>query len=173
MPVAIAAELADGMMNSLRQLEHVFVYGTLKRGQCRQACWPVAPACISQGWIKGMMLDLGPYPALLEGNDRVWGELWSFEAHLIEAVHCTLDQIEVYNQPGLTDEYQRVRVAVQLHLEGDHLEKIPPEKTNPAEEPVWASTYRFVGLQSAQQARSMPPSLTIDGASYVVWPACT
>lgn len=153
------------MDNSRSQLQHVFVYGTLKRGQCRQACWPVAPALISQGWVLGQLVDLGPYPALLEGTDRVLGELWSFEAHLIEAVHRILDEIEVYNQPGLPDEYQRVRVAVQLHTAGEQPEMMPH-----AEEPVWADTYRFVGLQSADQARCMPPSLTINGASYVVWP---
>ena len=85
----------------------VFVYGTLKRRQVRERAWPRIPRRIEPAWTLGRLFDLGPYPALIAGGDRVLGELWHFTLEdLPETLHI-LDAIEGFrNEPG--DLYRRV-----------------------------------------------------------------
>lgn len=145
---------------SLSEFEHVFVYGTLKRGQSRETCWPKPPQLIQDAWTLGKLIDLGPYPALLAGGDRVLGELWSFTREDIAQVFTVLDQVEVTNQPGIPNEYDRVQVRVTL---GDG-------------NSVMASTYRYSSSEDAARARllqlsEIQPTEIVDGHSYVVWPS--
>lgn len=104
---------------------HFFVYGTLKRGQCREQCWPVAPRRVQFGWTSGWLYDLGPYPAMVAVDawapsgrgdlslaPRVAGELWSFDASHLALVTQVLDEIEVTNQPGQPNLYDRRLVDV-------------------------------------------------------------
>ena len=93
---------------------NVFVYGTLKRGQCREKCWPVEPVEIVPGWTLGELYDTGPFPAMVHGEDRVLGEVWMYEADQIARVLQVLDEIEVTNQPGCENEYDREVVNVNL-----------------------------------------------------------
>ena len=58
---------------------YIFVYGTLKRGEVRETSWPRQPVSIEWGTLAGRLHDLGPYPALVEGEDKVLGELWQVE----------------------------------------------------------------------------------------------
>ncbi|GAB5405475.1 MAG: hypothetical protein Aurels2KO_37060 [Aureliella sp.] len=87
---------------------YFFVYGTLKRGQCREKCWPYKPQQVMRAWTLGRLFDLGDYPALLDGSDQVWGEVWEYRADEAEAVLAVLDEIEVTNQPGTTNLYDRI-----------------------------------------------------------------
>ena len=90
-------------------IECVFVYGTLKRGQCRERAWPRQPLSIEPAWTPGRLYDLGPYPALLEGSDGVLGELWHFAPGDMDETLRVLDGIEGFrNQPD--DLYRRVVV---------------------------------------------------------------
>jgi len=134
---------------------HIFVYGTLKRGQCREKCWPAPPLQICSAWTMGKLIDLGPYPALLDGADRVFGEVWSFDSLDIARVREELDEVEVTNQPGIPNEYDRVPVLVQL-FDGTE---------------VTAECYRYVSRSSAVRRTPMAPSLWIQNHRYVVWPA--
>lgn len=135
--------------------EHVFVYGTLKRGQCREDCWPVAPLSVEVAWTLGSLWDLGPYPALLVGSDRVLGELWSFAPSDLAAVFEVLDRIEGTNQPGLPNEYDRVQVSVTSWGRGE----------------LVASTYRYADYDVTRQSQPMVASSLIDGQFYVQWPS--
>lgn len=91
----------------------VFVYGTLKRGQCREGCWPAKPLSIAEGQLSGVLFDLGPFPGLQEGSGRVSGEVWEFAADDMPAVLAALDAIEGYsNSPA--DLYRRVTKSVDL-----------------------------------------------------------
>jgi gamma-glutamylcyclotransferase (GGCT)/AIG2-like uncharacterized protein YtfP len=110
---------------------------------------------IRQAWILGKLIDLGPYPALLEGDDRVCGELWSFKACDIAWVRQVLDKVEVTNQPGIPNEYDRVPVLVQL-FDGTNLT---------------AETYRYALQASAMRLAPVVPSLWVQDQRYVVWPA--
>jgi gamma-glutamylcyclotransferase (GGCT)/AIG2-like uncharacterized protein YtfP len=84
----------------MEPLVHVFVYGTLKRGQCREHCWPIAPAVTRAAWTFGRLFDLGAYPAMLPGKERIAGECWSFLEGQLPSVLLVLDRIEGTNQPG-------------------------------------------------------------------------
>ncbi len=93
-------------------LTSVFVYGTLKRGECRESLWPCIPVSIQVGWTRGMLFHRHDYPAMQAGEDRVRGEFWSFTDEQMPQVMRVLDQIEGTNQPGFDDLYRRVRVEV-------------------------------------------------------------
>lgn len=92
-------------------IQHVFVYGTLKRGQCRSGLWPAKPIEVMAGWTLGVLMGRADYPAMIAGGDRVFGEIWHFQAEAMPAVFRVLDQIEGFNQPGQPDLYVRVEVA--------------------------------------------------------------
>ncbi len=86
----------------------VFVYGTLKRGQCRSNRWPATPLQVAAAWCLGTLYGRDDYPAMTFGTDRVLGEAWTFAAHEMQMVLKTLDQIEGTNHPHALDLYQRV-----------------------------------------------------------------
>lgn len=140
--------------NAPARLEHVFVYGTLKRGQCRERCWPRTPVRIEPAWTLGSLRDLGPYPALLVGSDRVLGELWSFEPRDILDVLTVLDQIEGTDQPGLPNEYDRVQVHV----------------TSLAKWEAVASTYCYADQSIVARLQPLPANYLMEGQPYVQWP---
>ncbi len=104
----------------MNDLHHVFVYGTLKQGQCREKCWPLEPLSVVAAWTLGRLYDLGPYPAMVRGDTPVAGQLWSYNGQAIEKVRLELDCIEVTNQPGIPNEYDRVEVQVHT-LDGTTL----------------------------------------------------
>jgi gamma-glutamylcyclotransferase (GGCT)/AIG2-like uncharacterized protein YtfP len=88
----------------------VFVYGTLKRGQVREKFWPRRPLRIEPATVRGLLSDLGPYPALVEGDNLVAGELWQFAAQDMPATLAALDEVE--GCQGNSDDLYR-RVVVQ------------------------------------------------------------
>lgn len=101
-----------------RPLENlpIFVYGTLKRGEIRERCWPRRPRRVEPASTRGFLYDMGPYPAMVEGTDRVLGELWSVaEEDLIETLRV-LDEIEGYGTDNV-NLYVRVIVDCET-LEG-------------------------------------------------------
>ncbi len=91
-------------------IDAVFVYGTLKRGQCRARFWPSRPLSIQEAWVRGRLHGRSDYPAMTPGDDRVRGELWRFPAEAMRQVLEILDQVEGTNQPGEPDLYLRVAV---------------------------------------------------------------
>ena len=90
----------------------VFAYGTLKRGQCRDKCWPAKPIRVSTVWTFGSLFARDDYPAMLAGDDHVLGECWEFEPAVMERVLRRLDEVEWTNQPGQPDLYHRVTIEV-------------------------------------------------------------
>ncbi|QEF99348.1 AIG2-like family protein [Stieleria maiorica] len=94
-------------------IDSVFVYGTLKRGQCRESCWPVRPLRVMPGWIRGTLYGREDYPALLPGEHRVVGELWVFDPGAIPRVLSVLDDIEGTDGNSADDLYHRHLVEVR------------------------------------------------------------
>ncbi len=90
----------------------VFVYGTLKRGQCRASMWPARPIEIRAAWVAGSLFGRNDYPAMTLGEDRVLGEWWSFQTSDMPSVLTALDQIEGTNQADEADLYHRVIIDV-------------------------------------------------------------
>jgi len=127
----------------------VFVYGTLKRGQSRENCWPHQPLSIDAATVRGTLFDLGPYPGLVAGNDLIAGELWLFAAEDMPPTLAVLDEVEgFYNQPD--DEYSRVIVECLIN-----------DKTAAA----WAYYYaRSAALTSSRRIRP-------DDRGICHWPA--
>jgi gamma-glutamylcyclotransferase (GGCT)/AIG2-like uncharacterized protein YtfP len=100
---------ADG---AAQDIAHVFLYGTLMRGE---PAWhrlglATALAFVCEAGIEGVLYDLGGYPALVPGEGRVPGELFRI---VDPAVLAAMDAYEVYlpERPGDSD-YLRRRVRV-------------------------------------------------------------
>ena len=92
-------------------ISSVFVYGTLKRGQCRGVMWPFEPLRVSLVFTLGALYDRHDYPAMTSGTDCVVGEKWDFHSEQMQRVLEVLDAIEGANQVGAPDLYRRVVVA--------------------------------------------------------------
>ena len=74
-----------------------FAYGTLKRGECREKCWPCRPVAVLRGSTPGSLWEVADYPGLkLEGETRVLGELWLFDAKHEAKLLEVLDEVEGY-----------------------------------------------------------------------------
>ena len=84
----------------------IFVYGTLKGGECRETGWPCRPLRVEAATGMGQLHDLGEFPALVDGAYPVAGELWHFAEENLPATLATLDQIEGYTG-GSLDLYSR------------------------------------------------------------------
>jgi gamma-glutamylcyclotransferase (GGCT)/AIG2-like uncharacterized protein YtfP len=97
-----------------------FVYGTLQRGEARAKFWPCRPLRIEGAYAFGRLHDLGPYPAMIEGQDRVLGELWTLAAADMPATIQALDAVEGYQQGG-QDWYVR-RLIVCYTFDGERHE---------------------------------------------------
>jgi gamma-glutamylcyclotransferase (GGCT)/AIG2-like uncharacterized protein YtfP len=91
----------------MMELLPIFVYGTLKRGQCREKYWPRAPLSVETAFTRGRLYDLGPYPAMTAGHDLIRGELWHLRPEDLGATLETLDSIEGCVD-GTGDQYIRV-----------------------------------------------------------------
>lgn len=101
-----------------------FVYGTLKRGECREGCWPIAPRVVLPAYVRGQLYDLGPYPGLLgesanDDGDWVRGELWQVEgeAAVVRTLEV-LDAIEGYRAKEDAGEYLRKQVFAYVRPQG-------------------------------------------------------
>lgn len=136
-------------------LSHFFVYGTLKSKQCRESCWGESPLQIQPAWTVGELYDLGPYPGMLHGQDRVLGEVWTFPRSLATQVRQTLDAIEITDQPGVPNLYNREVIPVEA-LDGKSFR---------------AQAYFYAqSSQIRDHASRLYPDQTIQGNSYAVWP---
>ena len=99
--------MADTLTDFTR---HVFVYGTLRKGQERDINrLQPAPVFICDAQIKGTLYNLGSYPgARLGGENWVQGEVYQITPEL----ERQLDAIEEV-WPQQTGEYARREVLVQ------------------------------------------------------------
>lgn len=90
---------------------HVFVYGTLRRGDVRDITrLQPAPRFVGMASVAGVLYDLGPYPGVvLGGQGRVRGEVYVISAEL----ERQLDVIEEV-WPQRTGEYSKREVSVLM-----------------------------------------------------------
>jgi gamma-glutamylcyclotransferase (GGCT)/AIG2-like uncharacterized protein YtfP len=90
---------------------HVFVYGTLRRGEARDINrLSPAPRFVGLAAITGVMYQLGTYPGVVLGfGGTVLGEVYAIEP----ALERVLDEIEeVFPQPSGEYLKREVRVTV-------------------------------------------------------------
>jgi gamma-glutamylcyclotransferase (GGCT)/AIG2-like uncharacterized protein YtfP len=142
------------------QTVYFFVYGTLKRGQCREKCWPISPVNVQPAWTFGRLFDLGPYPALVvkpvPEAHRVAGEVWGFHAQDFGAIATALDRIEGTDQPNQPNEYDRVVLPVTIL---------------PSNHQVLAQAYVYSRADLLDAiARPVPAELKLEEWAYSLWP---
>ena len=136
-------------------LHYMFVYGTLKSGQWRGKCWTIAPLDIRPAWTLGELYDTGPYPALIEGQDCIRGELWSYNHEAMERIRSVLDEIEGTNQVASVNEYDRVPITTYL-VNGESL---------------MAEAYFYAMRQNLPNFLRIKPQVHWQDKRLAVWPA--
>ena len=154
-------------------ITELFVYGTLKRGECRESMWPRKPTRIREAFVRARLYDLGAYPAirvdaLSEDDDAnvdddldwVAGEVWSFEPDAIDETIAALDEIEETNQPRTINLYDHVLVRVY-----DHPGSSSHDGGNGS---TLALAYQYSDDRRLSHLRRVRPA---SGASFVGWSA--
>lgn len=87
-------------MTNEPNLCRLFVYGTLKRGQCRERCWPHPPLRVDPAVIGATLIELGDYPGVIAGDGLVRGELWELRPEDMQQTLRVLDEVEGYAGHG-------------------------------------------------------------------------
>ena len=93
---------------------HVFVYGTLRRGDDNDITQLLpAPRFVGEGLITGVMYHLGAYPGVILGSGNgpgaIVGEVYAIEPEL----ERVLDEIEEL-YPQQRDEYRKRQLLVNV-----------------------------------------------------------
>ena len=97
-------------------LNTLFVYGTLKQGYLNA---PLLEGCIetiSPGTVRGLLYDVGLFPALVAGDGMVRGELVRVKPELWRSVVAVLDDLEEYRADD-EDGSMYLRRVVTAHTE--------------------------------------------------------
>jgi gamma-glutamylcyclotransferase (GGCT)/AIG2-like uncharacterized protein YtfP len=100
----------------------LFVYGTLKRGELNEGLLRPHAESVEPATARGLLYDLGLYPALGRGEGRVRGELVRLRAADLPAVLRLLDRLEGYtpeNEAGS----MYVRRVVEVETEAGSPER--------------------------------------------------
>ena len=92
---------------NVTSVHSIFVYGTLRRGQCRENQWPCRARSIVRAFVSAKLYDLGPYPAIVEGQDAVAGERWDLAPEDLAKTFFVLDQIEGFVEGRTCNLYER------------------------------------------------------------------
>lgn len=87
------------------EIAAMFAYGTLKRGEEREKFWPARPLTVVTAFTTGRLYELGEFPGLIRGEDRIQGELWIFKHRDIARVIEALDVVEDYPRLYLREEF--------------------------------------------------------------------
>jgi gamma-glutamylcyclotransferase (GGCT)/AIG2-like uncharacterized protein YtfP len=158
-------------------IANFFVYGTLKRGECRESMWPRRPLEIRPAYVRAHLFDLGDYPAIRvdsilnadcvehasqtldDGLDWVRGEVWTFDRNDVLATLLTLDEIEVTNQVGHANLYDQILVRAYSEVLSE---------PQPVDTSVLALAYQYSRPLSTYHSRRLRPAL---GSSFVLWTA--
>ena len=91
----------------------LFTYGTLKRGfQNHHRIFGGYDIKITPAWTYGKLYDLGYFPALTEGNNKVYGELIEFDNLEILRRVDYLEGFRCVNHPHNYYERRMVEVFV-------------------------------------------------------------
>lgn len=135
-------------------IDSIFVYGTLKLNHLRSNVWPCAPRQIRQATIRAALYDTGPFPAILQGNDFVLGEVWTLKLEDMPRTLAALDEVEGYAPTRDANLYVRIEVDATLN-DGS----IVP-----------SFTYQFATSKNQFSMRRIEPFLNFADHSCAAWP---
>lgn len=133
----------------------VFVYGTLKTGQCREKYWPIRPQRIVKAWIEAALYDIGPYPAIAAGHDWVAGELWKFLPSDMPCVLSALDEVEEFFESTPEKSLYRREAIESETADGER---------------CIAYCYVYARLHELSGFRRLPPVHVFADRRLAVWP---
>ena len=138
-----------------KEIQAVFAYGTLKTGHCRHCHWPFDPIAIEKAWTMAELYDLGPYPAIIAGEDCVAGELRWFLPEQIGHVLEVLDEVEDYH-PGRSDNNLYIRQVIQCQ----------------DQQGLWhaAQAYFYADAEAARASRRIEAAYVWGDRRLAVWP---
>lgn len=111
-PSQRAVTLCSIMPELLTPARHVFVYGTLRKGDANDITQlQPTPRFVGHARIQGVMFHLGGYPGvMLLGSADIVGEVYEISA----ALETKLDAIES-EYPAQADEYFKRDITVQVN----------------------------------------------------------
>lgn len=130
-------------------LRTLFVYGTLKRGESHHSLVERCVRSIRRASVPGRLLDVGDFPALIDGEGRAYGELFEFDALDVPRILELVDRLEGF-LPGdeVTSLFERrvVQVttedgsvhAAYAYLYNLHLPLIPLESLRQVHGGEWS-----------------------------------
>ncbi|WP_052302336.1 gamma-glutamylcyclotransferase [Bacillus sp. SG-1] len=82
----------------------IFVYGSLRKNQRYHYYLEDSKLISEQAWIQGKLYDTGEgYPAVKEGKDRVFGEIYEINQTVLESI----DDLEDYKENSDNNLYMR------------------------------------------------------------------
>lgn len=139
----------------MRGSRFIFVYGTLKRGQCREHCWPRVPLSVKPAFVRGRLLCLGPFPGLVQGEQWVRGEAWEIAENELAETLRVLDEIEGFQQPREANQYERIETDRFARIGGSAIGH--------------AITYVLADAKLRKRGRAVEPSFTASGEAYAEW----
>ena len=97
---------------------NIFVYGTLLKGMIRYPVLSGSPFS-GMGFTLGRLYDLGDYPAIGNGNDLVYGELYEIDIYKFGV----LDRIEGYNPQKIRQSlYVRKEITCTMLADGSKID---------------------------------------------------
>ena len=94
-------------------MERIFVYGRLREGMYNYKRFLEGNSTfLGYGYVKGALYALMdvPYPALLEGNDTIIGEIYEVD----EDVAAAIDELEGYIPDDQMNHYHKVTLNITL-----------------------------------------------------------
>lgn len=142
-------------------LQHLFVYGTLKRGHLRSGLWPHPPDSIRPGLVRGALFDLGSYPGLVPGEDWILGELWTLQSDHVPKTLAVLDEVEGYDPAEDRGLYVRREIPAWSL---DRSRKVPGDSI------VRAFSYLIADPDRLAKARRISPSVAMGHILAAQWP---
>jgi gamma-glutamylcyclotransferase (GGCT)/AIG2-like uncharacterized protein YtfP len=105
------------MADDARPPSALFVYGTLKRGEINHALISPFARSIEPATIRGRLYDVGGFPALVDGDEIVHGELVWVEAETMASLMAILDRLENY-QAAAPQSSMYIRQIVKVCCRG-------------------------------------------------------
>ena len=93
-----------------------FVYGTLIKGMGNDVLIPDEAKRI-KGYTKGRMYNVGLFPAVVDGNDKIHGEIVFVPSFLYKRTMRVLDTLEGYH--GKDDDMYKRRIVDVWDIDGN------------------------------------------------------